>query len=126
MDALHQVLKRYAIHNVNIKVEKYHFACRKTEFVGHVVEVCKGVRTPQGKVEAMVNMKRPQTVQELKSIIGMFAYHKRCINDFAHLVIPMRTIENVYKSKAMDIQRLWGSNQERSFEFVALKAENYG
>ena len=120
MDSLHQVLKRYSIHNVNIKIEKCHFACRKTEFVGHEVEVGKGVRVDPKKVKAMLEMGTPSTVAELKSFIGKASYYKRFIKDFAHLALPLRRIENVYKSKTMSIQGLWGPNQERSF--IALKA----
>ena len=120
MDALHQVLKRYSIHNVNIKIEKCHFACNKTEFVGHEVEVGKGVRVDPKKVKAMVEMQRPQNVMELKSFIGKASYYKRFIANFAHLALPLRRIENVFKSKMMSISSLWGPNQERSF--VALKA----
>ena len=99
MDAVHQVLKRYSIHNVNIKIEKCHFACRKTEFVGHEVEVGKGVRVDPRKVKAMVEMKRPQNLMELKSFIGKASYYKRFIAKFAHLALPLRRIENVFKSK---------------------------
>ena len=120
MDAIHQVFKRYSIHTVNIKIEKCHFACRRTEFVGHEVEVGKDVRTSPAKVEAMVKMGKPKTVQELKSFIGMAAYYKRFIKDFAHIAMPLRRIENVFRSKTMSIERLWGPNQEKSF--TALKA----
>ena len=57
MDAIHQVLKRYYIHNVNIKIEKCHFACQRTEFVGHEVEVSKGVGTSPAKVDAMIKIR---------------------------------------------------------------------
>ena len=54
----------------------------------------------------------------------MFAYYKRFITNFAHLVMPLviagEEDKKRDKSKTMGIQRLWGSNQERSF--VALKA----
>ena len=115
MNSLHQVLKRYSIHNVNIKIEKCHFACRKTEFVGHEIEVGKGVRVYPKKIKAMMEMGTPSTVAQLKSFIGKASYCKRFIKDFAHLALPLRRIENVYKSKTMSIQGLWGPNQERSF-----------
>ena len=113
MDALHQVLKRYSIHmyNVNIKIEKCHLACHKTEFVGHEVEVGKRVTVDPKQVKAMVEMKRPQNAA---------SYYKRFIGNFAHLALPLRRIGNVFKSKMMSIQSLWGPSQECSF--VALKA----
>ena len=42
MGAIHQVLKRYSIHNVNIKLSKCHFVCHRTEFLGHEVEIGSG------------------------------------------------------------------------------------
>ena len=80
----------------------------------------KGVRVDPNKVKAMLEMQRPQNVMELKSFIGKASYYKRFIANFAHLALPLRSIENVFKSKMMSINSLWGPNQERSF--VALKA----
>ena len=74
MESLHAVLKRYDIHSVNVKISKCHFACSKTEFVGHQVEVGAGVKVCQKKIKAIVEMERPKTVQELKSFIGMCSY----------------------------------------------------
>ena len=90
--------------------------------MGHDLEdeLGKGVRVDPKKVKAMVEMKRPQNVMELKSFIGKASYYKRFIGNFAHLALPLRRIENVFKSKMMSIQSLWGPNQERSF--VSLKA----
>ena len=120
MEALHSVMKRYSIHNVNVKLSKCHFACHETEFVGHTVEVGAGVRVDMKKIKALLERGRPQDVQTLKSWIGACSYYKRFIKDFAHLIMPMRKIEHVFKTKTMDIQPLWGPDQERSF--VALKA----
>ena len=120
MESLHAVLKRYAIHNVNIKISKCHFACARTEFVGHQVEVGSGVKICEKKIKAIVEMKRPSNVQELKSFIGMCSYYKRFIKDFAHIAMPLRRIENVFKSKLQSIAFLWRDNQEKAFN--ALKA----
>ena len=120
MESLHAVLKRYAIHNVNIKISKCHFACARTEFVGHQVEVGSGVKVCEKKIKAIVEMKRPSNVQELKSFIGMCSYYKRFIKDFAHIAMPLRRIENVFKSKLQSIAFLWRDNQEKAFN--ALKA----
>ena len=56
MESLHAVLKRYDIHNVNVKLSECHFACSKTEFVGHQVEVGAGVKVYQKKVKAIIEM----------------------------------------------------------------------
>ena len=99
MESLRAVLKRYAIHNANAKNSKFHFGCPKAEFAGYQVEVGEGGKVCQKKTKATVETARPQTVQQLKSFIGMCSYYKRFIKDFAHLAMPLRRIENVYKSK---------------------------
>ena len=50
----------------------------------------------------------------------MCSYYKRFIKDFAHLAMPLRRIENVFKSKLQSLELLWKDNQEKSFN--ALKA----
>ena len=89
MESLHQVLKRYFIHNVNVKLSKCHFACPQTDFLGHVVDPGHGVRVSPKKVEATVKMGRPRTVSELKTFIGMVSYYKRFIKGFAEIAIPL-------------------------------------
>ena len=114
MDSLHAVLKQYAIHNVNVKISKCHFACARTEFVGHQVEVGSGVKVCEKKVKAILEMG--------KSFIGMCSYYKRFVKDFAHIAMPrlLHRIENVFKSKLQSIAFLWKDNQEKAFN--ALKA----
>ena len=119
-ESLHQVLKRYSIHKINIKPSKCHFVCPETEFLGHVVDPDEGVKVNPKKVEAMLNMGPPTTVAELKTFIGMASYYKRFIKDFAALAIPLRRIENIYKTKTWLIEKLWGEQQQRSF--VAIRA----
>ena len=118
--SLHDVFKRYSINNVNVKLSKCHFDCSETEFVGHKVEVGKGTRVDPKKVEAIVNMKRPQNVQEIKSFLGMTSYYKRFVPEYAQLALPLRRIENVYKSKMMPLGELWGPLQQKSFEALKL------
>ena len=115
MDSLHAVLKRYAIHNVNVKISKCHFACARTEFVVHQVEVGAGVKFCEKKVKAILEMKRPSNVQELTSFIGMCSYYKRFSKDFAHIAMPLRRIENVFKSKLQSTPVLWKDTQEKAF-----------
>ena len=55
-----------------------------------------GVKVCQKKVKAIVEMKRPETVQQLKTFIGMCSYYKRFVKDFAHIAMPLRRIENIY------------------------------
>ena len=54
-----------------MKISKCHFACSRTEFVGHQVKVGEGVKVRQKKIKAILDMGRPANVQELKSFIGM-------------------------------------------------------
>lgn len=117
---LHQVLKRFSIHNVSVKLEKCRFACSETEYVGHVVKAGRGVAVDPKKVSDLLKLGKPKTVAELKSFLGAASYFKRFVKDFAHLAMPLRKIEHVYKSKQMNIEHLWGPNQTKSFN--ALKA----
>ena len=54
---------------MNVKISKCHFACSRTDFVGHQVEVGEGVKVCQKKVKAILEMGEPATVQDLKSFI---------------------------------------------------------
>jgi len=88
--------------------------------VGHIIEAGEGVRVDPRKVEKMLTMGTPANVQELKSFLGMAAYYRRFIKDFSHITVPLRKIENVFKSNLQPIWPLWGDNQQKAFN--AIKA----
>jgi hypothetical protein len=56
--------------------------------VGHIVSKA-GVRTDPDKVKAVANMKKPSTVTEVRSFLGLSSYYRKLIKDYSKIAKPL-------------------------------------
>ena len=70
------------------KFSKCEFWLTEVRFLGHVVSA-SGVSMDLEKVEAVMSWKRPKSVFEIPSFLGLTGYCWRFIEDFSRLVAPM-------------------------------------
>lgn len=62
----------------------------QVSFLGHVISgEGEGISVDQKKVQDIVNWKRPTTITEIRSFIGLAGYYRRFIEGFARLPSPL-------------------------------------
>src|SRR4051794_14032704 len=64
------------------------FAQKNIQFLGFVVSE-NGVHAQEDKVRCMLNYKRPTSLQELRSFLGLMSYYRKFIKDFALMASPL-------------------------------------
>ncbi|XP_027192709.1 uncharacterized mitochondrial protein AtMg00860-like [Cicer arietinum] len=64
---------------------KCEFWLEEVNFLGHVISN-EGIVVNPGKVKAVVDWKRPRTVADIKSFVGLVGYYWRFIEGFAKIV----------------------------------------
>ena len=82
------VLQLLRDHQVYAKFSKCEFWITEVRFLGHVVSA-SGVSVDPEKVEAVMSWERPNSVFEIRSILGLAEYYRRFIEDFSHLAASM-------------------------------------
>ena len=63
-----------------------------------------------GKVDAMSNWRRPNTVIEIRSFLGLAGYYKRFIEGFSKIALPLTRLTQ----KGVKFE--WSDDCERSFQ----------
>jgi hypothetical protein len=77
-------------------------------FLGHILTT-EGVAVEPKKVIAAVNWKRPASVIEIRSFLGLAGYYRRFIERFSKIARPMTTL--LQKDKKFE----WTNACDRSF-----------
>jgi hypothetical protein len=82
------VLEKLRAHQLYAKFTKYEFWLQKVSFLGHILTT-EGVAMDPEKVTTMANWRRPTTVTEIQSFLGLASYYRRFIEGFSKITRPM-------------------------------------
>ena len=91
------------------KLKKCEFWLDRISFLGHVVTK-DGISVDLGKVDAVANWRRPSTVTEIRSFLGLAGYYRQFIEGFSKFALPMT------KLTQKGVKFEWSDECERSFQ----------
>jgi hypothetical protein len=114
MEHIEKVLNRIREINMVLKLKKCKFGERNIEFLGHIVGK-DGLRPDEKKVEKIRNIKRPETVTEVRSFLGLCSYYRRFIKDFSKIAKPLHNLTK--KNKIFE----WKEEQQSAFDILRTK-----
>ncbi|WVZ84695.1 LOW QUALITY PROTEIN: hypothetical protein U9M48_031691 [Paspalum notatum var. saurae] len=103
------VLARLREHKLYAKFSKCAFWLKEVSFLGHILSE-KGVAVDPSKVKDVLNWKKPETVTEIRSFLGLAGYYRRFIKDFSKTAKPMTSLTK------KNAKYLWSSNCEEAFQ----------
>jgi hypothetical protein len=86
--ALDEVLSTLAQANLKVKYSKSQFALNEITFLGHRITQ-DGICPDPTKVSALVNIKEPTNITEVKSFIGLASYYRKYVNNFSEISLPL-------------------------------------
>jgi len=109
-----QFLDRTREKGIKLNPEKCIFKCTKIPFFGMVTGE-NGLEPDPKKVQAILDMKRPENKKDLQSYLGMVNYLARFSPYIAELSIPLRDLLK------KDVPFIWTFHHQKAFN--ALKAE---
>jgi len=91
--------------------EKCEYKKEEITFLGHIIN-SRGVKPDPSKVEAIVNLREPENVAELRRYLGMVQYLSRYL---PHLSTTLRPLNDLLSK---DAAWTWGPEQRRAFDSV--------
>ncbi|XP_072054309.1 uncharacterized protein [Arachis hypogaea] len=96
------------------KLSKCDFWKREVKFLGHIVSK-QGIAVDPAKVEGAMEWKRPTSVTEIRSFLGLVGYYRRFIKGFSQIALPLT------KLIRKDTPFVWTPEFEESFQVLKQK-----
>ena len=72
------VLKTLRENQLFAKLSKCDFWLKEVSFIGHIVSA-EGIRVDPMKIEAVMNLRPPRNVTEVRSFLGLAGYYRRFV-----------------------------------------------
>eukprot|EP00923_Selenidium_pygospionis_P049585 GHVN01085393.1.p1 GENE.GHVN01085393.1~~GHVN01085393.1.p1 ORF type:complete len:377 (-),score=23.33 GHVN01085393.1:1500-2630(-) len=122
LEKLSRLMLRLRHYRLYIKIGKAKIGWTEAKVLGHVVSA-EGIRKCQDGVEALMKAKRPTTLKELRSLLGVLSVYRMYVRDFAVLVEPMaKLVKGKLRRTAATV---WGDKEDAALSVMleALEAD---
>ena len=106
-----EVLERLRKYGVKLKQTKCAYSLDRVTYLGHEVSA-KGVQPTQEKVRAIIQMRAPTDVHDLRVLMGMVNYYAKFLPDLSTLLAPW------YELLRKDSEFVWSKACQRAFDQV--------
>ncbi|GFX74346.1 retrovirus-related Pol polyprotein from transposon 412 [Trichonephila clavipes] len=88
---IRKVLSKLSDANLKLNPSKCKFFQKEVNYLGHIISA-EGVRTDPEKVSAVKNWKRPETLRELRSFLGLCTYYRKFVKGFSNIARPLHKL----------------------------------
>ena len=105
---LRKVLELLRKNELVAKYSKCHFWESEVRFLGHVINQ-DGICVDPDKVRTVEEWKRPASVTDIRSFLGLAGYYRRFIDKFSLLAAPLTRLTK------KDVEFIWCAKCESSF-----------
>ena len=108
------VLNKLKGAGLKIKPSKCSFLKNSVHYLGHVISN-QGIEPDPDKIKIIRELKPPQTVRQVRSLVGMASYYRRFIPNFSDIARPLTLLTHKHA------RFLWGHDQQKAFEELKIK-----
>ena len=118
---LNKVFDRLDKYNVKVRADKMRLALKELPFLGQLVGV-NGCRPDPEKTKAVTELESPTTVHQLRRVMGMFAYYRKYIQNFARIAAPLYELtgKNAQNKRNSNKQIILSKAQKDSFDQLKI------
>ena len=120
------VLTRLQNSGLKVAAKKCHFFQKRVKFLGHI-DSQDGVSTVESKTKCVREWPHPQNVKEVRQFMGLCAYYRRFIHQFAKIARPLHQLteknrpfvwDNDCQQAFVELKRLLTSSPILAFPVV--------
>ena len=113
IELLDKILTRLEEHNFTVNPLKCEWGVQETDFLGYWITPT-GIKPWSKKVEAIVKMKEPKTITDLRSFVGLVGFYNDLFPQRAHILKPLTDLGNLRKGTKLGEH--WTQECREAFE----------
>ena len=102
---------------LSIKVSKCEWFTKCLEFLGHLVSE-RGLQPLDSKVAAIRDLAPPETVRQVRQVLGLFGFYRRFVKDYATIAKPLT---DLLRDQAKNSVKKIVWTKQCNIAFTALK-----
>ena len=122
LENLQKIFSKLQEFNVFINPNKIKIGMSEVEYVGHVIDR-HGQSFSQMKQDQVLNFRKPKTVKDMKSFLGVISQFRDHVDHFGDITSPLYALTNEY-DKVKHNQIKWNGELEQAYENVKSKVAN--
>ena len=105
---------------IRLKMKKCEFGLTSLKFLGHIIDA-NGTRAETAKVRAIVHCPRPQSLNQLRSFLGMVNYFGKFVPIISTVTGPL------YDLTKKDVKFIWTATHQMAFDSLkrALVSDSF-
>ena len=111
------VFTRLLAAGLSVNFAKCIFGAASQEFLGMIID-STGIRPSPSKLQAIAEMSRPQTVEELRTFLGMTGYLRQFVPLYSVTAAPLTNIlrhKEFASKRARKCKIPWGEEEDQAF-----------
>ena len=120
------IFDRLYVAGLVVSLEKCKFCQSELRYLGYLVD-SKGLRPDPEKVEAIVNLRPPQNISEVRRFVGTASWYRRFVPNFSSILAPILNLtkKNVRWNWSSDCQSSFTALKERLVTAPVLTAPDF-
>src|ERR1700728_1667286 len=110
------VLEVLRTHQLYAKLSKCNFLQKEVAYLGYRINKQRILVDP-AKIEAIKKWKKPTTIKEIQSFLGLAGYYRRFIKDYTAIVACLHNLTIT----GTNVQQEWSKTHDTAFETLKEK-----
>ncbi|GFH50707.1 hypothetical protein CTEN210_07183 [Chaetoceros tenuissimus] len=105
LSQLEEIFQRFENAGLKVNASKCSFGLQEIPYLGYIISK-EGLRPDPKKVQGIVDLHKPQTAKEMKSLIGMIQFYRDMWRRRSHILSPLIDAAAVYEATLSESQRV--------------------
>ena len=93
---------------------RMHFGPKEVQYLGHVLSA-DGIRMGEDRINAIIDMKIPTTIKELRSVLGTVNFVRKFIPNLATIIEPLVALTRKSVDNLQTLRNHWRPEQDAAF-----------